>query len=112
MGTGWTGGSVDTCARSHGWHGWALGVAGLIVVAGLVASGDGVSWSGFSGCPQPRNYQPARTVCDWLQLLVIPVALTVGGTLFKHALPRRAEALADEERRDRALETCLAGVSD
>lgn len=61
---------------------YAAGIAVIaLVVFGLVARGYALSWTGFasSSYTEPGNVKvvPAKTLWDWLQLLIVPAALAV-----------------------------------
>jgi len=63
------------------------------------------SWTGFSTSVTPattsgiRYYQPSKTLWDWLQLLIFPVALAIIGLLISNAQSRkmRSEEVAKIE---------------
>src|SRR5258708_32893019 len=46
-----------------------------------------------------EEYQPGRTLWDWMQLLFIPVVLAVAGFWFNHRERKAAEKRADNERK-------------
>jgi len=52
-----------------------------------------------------------KTLWDWLQLLVIPVVLTLGGIWFNAQQNRASSAAALEQSRDTALDTYLDRLS-
>src|SRR5260370_34966560 len=45
-----------------------------------------------------EEYQPGKTLWDWMQLLFIPVVLAVAGFWFNHRERKGAELRADNER--------------
>src|SRR6266487_663115 len=57
-------------------HGVAIGVVGigLVVAIALISFGYRLDWTGFNG-----NTKSGKTLWDWLQLLIIPVVLAIGG---------------------------------
>src|SRR5215216_412290 len=81
-----------------------LGIAGLVAAAYFAAVFP--DWTGFAADPIPPNaavtpivvYQPAKTLWDWLQLLLVPLVIVIGG----YALTRSENryALQLQERRD------------
>src|SRR5690348_14119531 len=89
-----------------------LGIAGIIIgfIAGIVAAAYFASvfpdWTGFAADPIPPNttvtpivvYQPAKTLWDWLQLLLVPLVLAVGGYWLTRSENRYALQL--QERRE------------
>ena len=72
-------------------------VSGTAVVVGALALFGGLvywifyaslnadtfpAWTGFNTRPAVDDAYPARTLWDWLSLLLVPVVLAVGGLLF------------------------------
>jgi uncharacterized protein YjbI with pentapeptide repeats len=53
--------------------------------------------------PQNATYQPPKTLWDWLQLLIVPAALAVGGYWFTTQQNRR-QAAAEVRQRERDAE--------
>jgi len=46
--------------------------------------------------PQSSDYQRGKTLWDWLQLLVIPVVLAIGGYFFNYTVSRNERKAADQ----------------
>jgi uncharacterized protein YjbI with pentapeptide repeats len=57
-------------------HWVAIGVVGIgfVVVVALIIFGYRLDWTGFNG-----NIKSGKTLWDWLQLLIIPIMLAIGG---------------------------------
>ena len=78
-------------------------VAGIIVVlfaiivCGLVVY-FGWDWTGFNEHigPKVQQYQPTKTLWDWLQLLIIPLVLAVGALLFNFANSSTEQKIANQ----------------
>lgn len=74
---------------------------GVITGIGIVAAYllgrwlDAQAWTGFHG----RKYGDAKTLWDWLDLLIVPTVLAIGAYIFN----RRA-AIRDKEREEAAKE--------
>jgi hypothetical protein len=52
----------------------------LVLLAGLIVwgwSGNAPAWTGFGG-------EPAKTLWDWLQLLIVPAVLALGALWFNY----------------------------
>lgn len=80
---------------------WALIVALLaIVVIGLIYAGYWAPWTGFSGRYVGGKWQPAKTLWDWMDLLLVPAILAVGAGVFTWATDKRQQAI--EGRRAKA----------
>src|SRR5437016_2741637 len=82
-------------------HRVAIGVVAivLVIVIALIIAGYQLDWTGFGGynkvttthiisgtnagtITRTEEYQPGRALWDWMQLLIIPAVLALGGYLF------------------------------
>lgn len=77
------------------------------------------AWTGFAGHFGPtknkagdRDYYPAKTLWDWLQLFLIPLTLAVAGFLFNRAQQRRELKIADIRQQEAALEAYLGQIAN
>jgi uncharacterized protein YjbI with pentapeptide repeats len=117
-----------------------LGAAAVVAaVVVLIRVGQHYEWTGFGKLVQPkpddnRDIQPRKTLWDWLQLLIVPVALAGIGFWFtvqqdarqqeietqrarqaQKIENQRAEAereLAVQRAQDEALQACLDQMSN
>lgn len=96
-------------------------VLGSLFIYGLTQIHYQCDWTGFGDCDfvkesSDEDYRPEKTLWDWLELLVIPVVLAVGGYIFnrvdKQAELDRTEQqarterdLAQDAQREAALQT-------
>jgi hypothetical protein len=91
---------------------WVRIVLASIAALLVVLWGYRFPWTGFGETTVPKSdeleYRPARTLWDWLGLLVIPGLLALGGYWFT----RRREQLAREIEADRLREEALHGYID
>jgi len=73
-------------------------------------------WTGFTASTSPPPtiviYQPGKTLWDWLQLLIIPVVLVVGGYIFNLALQRREQKTTAANQEEAALQLYLKNMSE
>ena len=131
-------------ARLRSWwqqikqHRVAIGVVGvgLVAVIMLFIVSYLFDWTGFNGynkvtiahtisgtnagtVTKTEEYQPGKTLWDWLQLLIIPAVLAVGGYLFNYTTSKNEQQstqLRDQTERDIALdnqqEAALQGYID
>jgi uncharacterized protein YjbI with pentapeptide repeats len=76
---------------------WAVRISILVVVALVILT--------LIGLPL------GATLWDWLDLLIVPVVLAVGGYLFTRAENSRTEKLAGQRAQDQALQTYLEQIS-
>lgn len=82
----------------------------------------GISERRWTKAPN-EEVRPAKTAWDWMQLLIVPIALAGIGYLFNHAesardrkredaRARQAQFIAAENRRDQVLQDYLAKMDD
>jgi len=59
------------------------------------------TWTGFNALigPKVQQYQPSKTLWDWMQLLIIPAALTIAALLFNSTTSRNEQEIATERSR-------------
>ena len=82
-------------------------------------------WTGFNESigPNIRQYQPTKSLWDWLQLLIVPTVLGIAATWLNYVMNRneRAEmkqradiehAIAQDSQRETLLQTYLDRMSD
>ena len=60
------------------------------------------SWTGLHG----------RTLYDWLQLLIIPAVLAVGGYLFNYTTSRNEQAITTDNQREAAMKEFFDKMSE
>jgi uncharacterized protein YjbI with pentapeptide repeats len=90
----------------------ALWVVGIAVSVALVATistlgyKDEWTWTGFV---KDTDYSK-RTLWDWLDLLIVPVVLAIGGYLFTRSENRATLAAAERRAQDEALQAYLDQV--
>ncbi len=65
----------------------------------------------ISGSPttitRTETYQQGKTLWDWLQLLIIPLVIAVGGYLFNLAMSRNAQQNTTDNQREAALQAYI-----
>lgn len=93
----------------------------ILILAGYVFNWV---WTGFNPSvgPKVKQYQPGRTLWDWLQLLLVPLLLTLGVAWFagrqNHdreialAQQEHDRELAREQREESALQTYIDHMSE
>src|SRR5438132_6202059 len=69
-----------------------VGAIILVVAIALIIVGYRFDWTGFNG-----NNKSGKTLWDWLQLLIIPVVLAVGG-FWLNQIQKSREEKATEQR--------------
>src|SRR5690242_7395432 len=71
----------------------------IFIVLGYIFSWD---WTGL-GAVNTDPKQHTKTLWDWLQLLIIPAVLAVGGYLFNFTVSRNEREIASDNQREAAL---------
>lgn len=71
-------------------------------VLALIAFGYSFSWTGFS----------RKTLWDWLQLLIIPVVLAVGGFWLSQIQKRNEQRVTDDNQQETALQAYIDKMSE
>jgi Pentapeptide repeats (8 copies) len=100
---------------------WAAGIFWVALGFLLNVLGGYVHEWEWAGLVVDTNY-PRKTFWDWLDLLIVPAVLALGGYLFTRSESRRTQEtankertldreLADERRQDDALQAYLDGMS-
>ncbi len=100
-------------------------IAALLVIGPvLIWLGYTQDWIGLRAYTDPKgDYHPAKTLWDWMELLIIPIVLAVGGFLLgqagrqagREAADRRADTerrIADDRNRDATLQNYLDKMAD
>jgi uncharacterized protein YjbI with pentapeptide repeats len=108
---------VRLLSQSTAWTATALLLVGFVV---LLLGGYlfGWNWTGFGAtttappAPLEPEYRPARTLWDWLELLIVPVVLAVAAYLFNRAERRNEQAIAHDRFSENTLQTYLTQMSD
>jgi Pentapeptide repeats (8 copies) len=105
----------------------ALLIVVLLALYLLAEAGYAYSWTGFGPYtpqqPPIEGYQREKTAWDWLQLLIIPVVLAVGGYFLNRterinaekAAEQRAKTeheIAEQHTQDEVLEKCLDRMAE
>jgi hypothetical protein len=93
---------------------WAGGIAALAFLLIIVICGYLFKWP-WTGLPRsdvPPNTQPTKTLWDWLDLLIVPVVLAIGGYLFNNSQNQATQRAAERRAQDDALQAYLDHMSD
>ncbi|GHO72621.1 hypothetical protein KSD_03920 [Ktedonobacter sp. SOSP1-85] len=89
-------------------------VLGLGLVAYLLFLGYQVTWTGFSVpvCPTNQQCPSLKTLWDWLQLLIVPLALTGAGLWFSQVQKKTEVAISKDKQREDLLQAYLDRMSE
>jgi uncharacterized protein YjbI with pentapeptide repeats len=93
-----------------------LGVATVLAtVVVLIRVGQSYEWTGFGESVQPKQdnqeIQPRKTLWDWLELLIVPVALASIGLWFTVQQDARQQEIQQQNAQDDALQAYLDQMS-
>jgi uncharacterized protein YjbI with pentapeptide repeats len=89
---------------------WSTGRAIAPVV--LMSIGYEGHWTGFGLSLVDGQSEPAKTLWDWLDLLIITVVLALGGYLFNWSQNKATRGSTKERARHEALQAYLAKMSE
>ena len=70
----------------------------------------GWGWTGLPRSKVPSNTQPTKTLWDWLDLLIVPIVLAIGGYLFTRSDNQATREAAERRAQDEALQAYLDQV--
>jgi hypothetical protein len=94
---------------------WLGGIlVAVLVVLVLIRIGYAPSWTSFTGFGQHKvkqDVQPTKTLWDWLDLLIVPIVLAIGGYLFTRSENRSTQAAAERRALDDILQAYLDGMA-
>lgn len=84
---------------------WGVGIAIALVVLILILYA--YQWTGFGQSKVNEDIRPYKTLWDWLDLLIVPVVLAIGGYLFNGSQNRATREAAERRAQDDALQAYL-----
>jgi uncharacterized protein YjbI with pentapeptide repeats len=70
------------------------------------------AWTGFGKSTKDDKIEPAKTLFDWLDLLIIPLSLGLLGWLYKEAEKSQAERSEKEKSRNESLNSFFNVITD
>lgn len=85
----------------------------VLSLVGLVWLGYQVAWTGFPARSEPSEGTiAAKTLWDWLELLVVPAALALGAFVLEGSRDRTARAIEDDRQKQQVLDDYFTYLSD
>lgn len=85
----------------------------VAILVALVLEGYCHPWTGFSAHQTPQgNPVPAKTLWDWLDLLIVPLVLAVGAFLLDGSRKRAEREVESDRQRQQTLDEYFAYISD
>ena len=108
--------SVSTVATLDNEILLVLGAAtALAAVVVLIRVGQQYQWTGFGELVRPKadnqEIQPRKTLWDWLQLFIVPLALAAIGLWFSAQQDTRQQLLEEQRAQNAALQAYLDQMS-
>lgn len=86
------------------------------MLIGVIVAGYwyGWAWTGLNASigPQVQQYQPGKTLWDWMQLLIIPAVLAIGALLFNRAVSKNDQEIATDNQQEATLQEYLNRMSE
>jgi len=70
------------------------------------------SWTGFGEKAIDQNKESAKTLWDWLELLIIPTAIGVFGWFFKNSEKAKAQIIEEERAQNSLLESFIESMTN
>jgi uncharacterized protein YjbI with pentapeptide repeats len=94
---------------------WLLIITGIIalpiILVKVIIWGYSLPLTGFNGQKIPQ-YEPMKTLWDWLQLLIIPAVIAIGVTIFNHLFDKRSRDIASDQQQEAAMQDYLKEMSN
>ena len=102
-----------------------IGIIVTLIVFTIAVWRFGLDWTGFNGgynqitttstshgTTTVTVKPPWKTLWDWMQLLIIPAVLVVGGYLFNLTISRNEQKIASDNQRETALQDYIDKISE
>lgn len=98
---------------NSGWKKYLLYGSAIIIGGALVIGGYSTAWTGFGDYVSPNgDFVRGKTLWDWMELLLIPLALA-GGAFYLNRAERETERqIATDRQQEAALQSYLDRMSD
>jgi len=99
------------------WVAIAVIAIGAVVVIALIVLAYKFDWAGFNSHTGPKldqnqQYRPEKTLWDWLQLLIVPLVLAVGGFGFSQMQKTTEQRSTTDNQREAALQAYIDKISE
>jgi uncharacterized protein YjbI with pentapeptide repeats len=94
-----------------------LGIAIVLIILIILGYIYNWEWAGLDqyispSHPQNSDFQRSKTLWDWLQLLIIPLALAIIAILFNRAERKNEQEIAYDNQRETALQEYFDRISE
>lgn len=84
----------------------------LVCIAYLALLPEPPAWTGFGERIKDPNIEPAKTLFDWLKLLIIPLSLGLLGWSYKEAEKSKAKKNEEERSKNETLDSFFKIMSE
>ncbi|HZK93664.1 MAG TPA: pentapeptide repeat-containing protein [Prolixibacteraceae bacterium] len=84
----------------------------LVYIAHLALLLNPPAWTGFGESVKDPKIEPAKTLFDWLKLLIIPLSLGLLGWSYKEAEKSKAKKSEEERSRNETLNSFFNVITD
>ena len=93
-----------------------IALLGVSVIVALAQIDYGCDWTGFGQCvtlkQNNEEIRPGKTLWDWMNLLIVPVVLAVGGILYNRAERQKEQRRIDDSLQEAVLSAYLDRISN
>ena len=91
----------------------SIALAAIYALMWIVLQGYSATWTGFGDYTKPSSdFMRGKTLWDWLQLFIIPIALSIGVFFLNRAERNNEREMATERQREAALQSYLDKMTD
>ena len=85
----------------------------LVGIVLLVLNGYDYPWTGFGEYQNAqKEFVPAKSLWDWLDLLIVPIVLAVGAYLLDGSRKRSEQEVENDRQRQQVLDAYFSYISD
>ncbi|MBK8163990.1 MAG: pentapeptide repeat-containing protein [Gammaproteobacteria bacterium] len=85
----------------------------LVSLLGLILEGYNHPWTGFAGYQlQNGDFVAAKTLWDWLDLLIVPLVLAIGAFLLDGSRKRSEQEVESDRQKQEILDEFIAYISE
>jgi len=88
-----------------------MAVVLVAIIAILAIRGYEYGWTGFGARTSTPDVDPAKTLWDWLDLLIVPIVLAVGAFWLEGSRKRAEEHVEQDRQRQQVLDSFFEYVS-
>jgi uncharacterized protein YjbI with pentapeptide repeats len=87
-------------------------VVALVALLVLIRIGYALPGTGFGQTEVKQGVQPAKTLWDWMDLLIVPIVLAIVGYVFTRSESRATLEAAERQAQEEALQAYLDNIAE